>query len=199
MTLSEKHRQERTILKLTLTVREIERRLSYKLNSLLNRTVTGSNPSEADYSSVSPLRLIFPNYAENPYLKVLVSNISTILPQTNMEQWAAKCENSGVFNIHHKRMELAATFFQYHSFKRNHFNAFIFWGMVGVVINKEHFDDNLSFTIDLARAFGLTPEEIIEMSEVVKAFFGEGNRDYVFKERTVENLFSGVHAYLTGA
>ena len=184
--------EDRMKLKFKLMITEIEKRISYKLDIPINK-----DAQDVDYSDISPLRMIFPEYIGNQYVKFLVSKVSTVFPQKATEVWAGKCESSNTFLNMQKRMELAGLYVQMHSLRRGNFYSFIFWGMIGVVANKEDFDNRLSLVVDFARVFGMSEEEILDISQVVKAFFGEHDPSFKFKTEEMENVFGGVYAYLT--
>lgn len=184
--------EDRLQLKFKLMILEVEKRISYKLDIPI-----GSYSKEPDYSDISPLRIIFPDYVNNPYIKMLVSKVSTVLPHKSSESWTAKCEGSNTFLNPHKRMELASLYVQMHGLKRGYFCAFVFWGMIGVVVNRADFDSKLSAVVDFARVFGLSEEEILDIAQVAKAFFGEYEFDFKFETEEAENVFATVYSYLT--
>ena len=193
----EKERADRLELKFNLLVIEIEKRLGYKLDTAGSRNASfDKDLSNADFSKASPLRMLYPSYLENPYLRALVTKVSTALPQ-GIEQWTMNCESSTVFQNPQKRQDLAALFLHLHGYKRNNFKAFVFWCFVGAVVADENFEEKVAMTIDFARVFGMPEAEIIDVSQVAKAFYGEHDRDYKFKTKDAEEMFSTVWAYLT--
>jgi len=186
--------EDRLQLKFRLLVSEVEKRMSYKLDMPIGKDI-----EELDFSDTSPLRLVFPEYVHNPYIKFLVSKVSTVLPQKNKvaETWFAKCEGSGTFLNMQKRMELAGIYLQMHSFKRGSFYSFLFWGMVGIVVNnKDEFDDKLSLLVDFAHVFAMSEEEILDISQVAKAFYGEYNKGFKFKTAEIEGVLGTVYSFL---
>lgn len=183
---------DRLLLKFKLLIKELEKRLSYKLETKPNADI-----NEADYSDVSPLRIIFPDYVDRPYIKTLVSKVYTVFPHNGIDMWAARCEGNNSFRDMNKRMELAGMYMQMHSFRRGHFTCFIFWSMVGIIADKEDFSDKLSLIIDFARIFGMSEDELLDIAEVAKAFYGENEEEYEFKTKEVETLFSGVYNHLS--
>jgi len=184
--------EDRTFLKFKLLTREVEKRLSYKLSIVSNKA-----QEELDYSDISPLKIIFPAYMESEYLRHLVTKVHTIFPKDNPEYWASQCEGSISFLDVQKRMELASLYIQLHTVRRSNFVSFIFYSLIGVTVYKENYDENLSFIIDFARVFGLSKDEILDITEVSKAFFGNSQKDFSFKTKEVGQLFSSVYSYLT--
>lgn len=191
-----RERAERLELKFLLQTKEVEKRLAYKLDATARSSMFDKEMNSADFSKVSPLRMLYPSYLDNPYLKALITKVSTVLPQ-GIEQWTMNCESSTVFQNPQKRQDLAALFLHLHGFKRNNFKAFIFWCFVGAVVADENFEEKLAITIDFARVFGMPEEEIVDISQVAKAFYGEHDKTYKFRTKDVEDLFSTVWAYLT--
>lgn len=184
--------EERLLLKFRIMVKEVEKRISYKLDSSLNKATSDN----VDYSDISPLRLIFPEYVDNQYIKIMISKISSIFPNNNIDKWATSCTNSSMFLSNQKRTELADIYIQLHSFKRGNFKAFIFWSMIGVIVDNNQKDEKLSLVIDFARIFGMSEGEILDLSQVARAFFGEQDNSFKFVSNDVESIFSGVYAYL---
>lgn len=193
--VNRKERGERLELKFNLMVREVEKRLAYKLDNGHSR-INPQDSNSADFSKISPLRMLYPTYLDNPYLRTLILKVSTYLPQ-GIEQWTMNCESSTVFQNVQKRQDLAALFIQLHAYKRNSFKAFIFWCFVAAVVADDGFDEKVAMTVDFARIFGITETEIVDISQVAKAFYGEHDRSYEFRSKEVEDLFSTVWAYLT--
>ena len=185
-------KDERLFLKFKHLVREVEKRLSYKLDM-----VTDKNIEDMDYTDISPLKLIYPDYLDNQYLNLLVTKISTIFPKEGTETWITKCEGANSFIDPKKRMVMSGYYMQLHTFKRGHFVSFIFWSMVALAIHKEKYEDNLALIIDFSRIFGMSTEELLEISEIVKAFFGDPTVGYQLQKKEIKELFGTVYNYLT--
>lgn len=182
---------ERLQFKYKLLVKEVEKRLAYKLEAQLSVDV-----NETDFSDISPLRIIFPEYLDKPCLKIILSKVYTPFPHKNFDLWVSRCDGSASFRDAQKRMEMASMFLEMHSFRRGNFNAFIFWAMVSLIANGVNFDENLSLVIDFARVFGMSSDEISDIAQVAKAFYGEHEKNYQFKSKEIEALFSGVYLHL---
>ena len=193
--VNRKERSERLELKFNLIVREVEKRLAYKLDNGHSR-INPQDSNTVDFSKISPLRMLHPSYIDNPYLRALITKVSTHLPQ-GIEQWTMNCESSTVFQNPQKHQDLAALFLHLHAYKRDSFKAFIFWCFVAAVVCEEAFDEKVAMTIDFARVFGISEIEIVDISQVAKAFYGEHDRNYKFRSPDVEELFSTVWSYLT--
>ena len=191
---------ERREIKFNLMVREVERRIFYKIEGQSERSIYDYNRYDAsyDFSAMSPLRLIFPEYAEDPYIKAIVSQVHTIIPYSNADHWINSCEKSSYFHSAQRRGELSKLYVQMHSYKKANSRAFIFWGMVGALAstNKDQFGESMSLVIDFARVFELKEDEILDVAQFAKAFFGEDDPLYKFKNREAGLLFSSVWAYL---
>lgn len=184
-------KDERLFLKFKHLVREVEKRLSYKLD-----IVTDKNIEDMDYTDISPLKLVYPEYLDNQYLNLLVAKIYTIFPKEGTESWISKCEGSNTFLNQQKRMVMAGFYMQLHTFKRGHFVSFIFWSMLALVIHKENYADHLSLIIDFSRIFGMSTEELVEITEIVKAFFGDPTEGYELKSKEIKDLFGSTYTYL---
>lgn len=185
-------KDERLFLKFKHLIREVERRLSYKLD-----VVTDKNIEDMDYSDTSPLKLIYPEYLENHYLSLLIHKVYTVFPKDGSDNWSAKCEGANSFLDPKKRLEMSGYYMQMHTFKRGHFISFIFWSLLALAIHKESYADNLSLIIDFSRIFGMSTAELMELTEIVRAFFGDPTPGYALKEREIKELFGSTYAYLT--
>jgi len=190
MTLTTK--DERLFLKFKHLIREVERRLAYKLD-----VSTDKNIEDLDYSDTSPLKLIYPDYLDNQYLTLLVHKIHSVFPKDSTDTWAAKCEGTNSFMDAKKRLTMSGFYMQLHTFKRGHFISFLFWSMVGLAVHKTNYEENLALIIDFARIFGLSIEEIEELAEIVKAFYGDPTPGYELKQKEIKELFSSTYTYLT--
>lgn len=185
-------RDERLFLKFKHLIREVERRLSYKLD-----ITNDKNIEDLDHSDASPLKLVYPDYLQNPYLKELVQKVGTVFPKDGLESWTARCDSNINYMDREKRLSLSGYYMQLHTFKRGPFISFIFWSLVGLSVHKTNYDENLAMIIDFARIFGLSVEEIQEIAEIVSAFFGDPAPGYELKQREIKELFSSTYAYLT--
>ena len=183
---------ERTLLKMTIMVKEVEKRIFYKIDSHAQKKYDDNH----DFSYISPLRMIFPDYVDNNLLKAIISQVYTIIPQHQADIWISACDKSNVFHSHQRRIELAKIYVGIHNFKRSSMRSFIFWALVAAVANKENFEENVALIIDFARIFEMKEDEISDISQLVKAFFCEEEKDYKFKNEEVAALFSGAWLYL---
>ena len=186
---------EKKVLHLTLLVNEVEKRIFYRMDAKGDRSPFDYNRN-ADFAGISPLRMIFPDYIDHLYLKAIVSNVFTPIPYTVDDLWGAVCDKANLFSISQKRLELAKTYVRVNDFKKNNVRSFVFWGLVTAIVVQENYEENVSLVLDFARVFEMKEDEISDICQVAKAFFGEEDSSYVFLNKEVASLFSGVWNFL---
>jgi len=186
------------IIKFSLLIGGVERRLIYGMDTANKEALDflrfGSN--KLNLSNTSPLRIIFPQYTTNDYLRAIINDVHSVLPYGNEEAWHTACEIVGHLHNMEKRLQLAKHYIQMQNYKMYNVRCFVFWAMVACIAYKEDFSENMSMTVDFARIFGLKEAEILDISMVVRAFFGEADENYVFKHRETAQLFKGAWNYL---
>ncbi|MCL1924588.1 MAG: hypothetical protein FWF50_03285 [Defluviitaleaceae bacterium] len=190
--------EDSMVMKFSLLIVNVEKRLVYGMDTENREALDflSKGNSKLSLASTSPLRIIFPQYATNEYLKILVNEIHSVLPYGNEEAWHTACEIVGNLHNIEKRIQLAKNYLQMQNYKLYNARCFVFWAMVGCIAYKEEFAENISMAVDFARIFGLKEAEILDISMVVRAFFGEADENYRLVHPETAQLFNGAWNYL---
>jgi len=190
---------ERKEMKFHLMVKEVEKRIFYKIDSLKERSIIDSTQFDENYNyaNISPFKLIFDNSHANAYIKSIITQVHTAIPYFNSDIWISECSRNGNFSNYRRRLELANIYIDMHSFKRSNARSFVFWSLVGAFASKEDFGKNMSLIVDFIKVLEINENELYDIIHVVKAFFGEEDTDYVFKNEDVYKLFSNALSFLT--
>ena len=190
--------EEAMIMKFSLLIAGVEKRLIYGMDTsnkeALDFLRVGSG--KLNLVNTNPLRIVFPQYASNDYLKTIIHEVHSPLPYGNEEAWHTACEIVGNLHNMEKRIQLARSYVQMQNYKLHNARCFVFWSIIGCIAYKENFGENMSMVVDFARIFGLKESEILDIIMVVKAFFGEADENYKFLNEETETLLTGAWNYL---
>lgn len=87
---------ERKEMKFHLMVKEVEKRIFYKIDSLKERSILDSTQYDDNYSfsNISPFKLVFDNFHDNSYIKSITQQIHTAIPYYNSDIWILECNRN---------------------------------------------------------------------------------------------------------